>query len=542
MNLKEIIQQNSIFNASTFQILAPDDSNLGASYRWIFDLRSILLDSKICQNIAEKFWTFYANENDLQFATLELAGVPLLAAIMSVGHQQGKYCNGLIVRKSPKKNGLLRAIEGVARANVKTIIIDDIINSGASVEKCLLNLTEIGISCTDCFSIINYGTKSFEKMKLKYKLTANSLFDLKDFNLSRQGSPQSVHNLQGFATQWVADPKLHWNKRLIFCKSTPLFSDGVVYWGTDANIFFATNSVDGSELWRHVGPTKSFLKGVWSSPCADQENVYFGSYDGGLYALNKKSGALVWESMHADFIGSSPALANELKLVFIGQEFASESRKGAIAALHKGTGELVWQYLTNLHVHSSPIYSPKNGSVYCGSNDGDMICLEALSGRPKWRTAINGIIKMAGVLNEDENLVFAGSLDGCLYVFEALTGNVVWKYQTDKGILASPLVTGNRVVVASCDNCLYILDYKEKKLLKKINSSGRFLAQPVRVDDHVIVGNNAGTIYQINLASLEVVRQHQLPDRIPNGISYDPKNKVYHAHTCDDRIFAFTED
>ena len=195
VELKKIIQKNSLFNASTLERLTTEDQNKSDEVKWIFDLRSILLDSKICNSIAEKFWAFHANDFDLQIATMELAGVPLLAAIIAVGHHQGRYCTGLVVRKSPKKNGLFRVIEGTARQNVNTIVVDDIINSGTSVEKCLLNLAEIGVSCTACFSIIDYGTRFFDKIKLKYKLTSNSIFRLDDFKLRMGGSSQTLPDL-----------------------------------------------------------------------------------------------------------------------------------------------------------------------------------------------------------------------------------------------------------------------------------------------------------------------------------------------------------
>ena len=542
MQLKEIIEKNSLFDERTLKILEAPANDNDLRNSWIFDFRSILLDSKYCDMIAEEFWSHYPNDFDLQLATLELAGVPLLSAILSLGHRQGRYCNGLIVRKSPKKNGMMKTIEGSPRQNIKTIIIDDLINSGASVEKCLLNLVEIDISCAECFSILNYQTKFFSKMKLKYKLQSFSLFTLADFNLTQGRNSHSYDQLTSFSTKWVADPKLNWNKKLIFSKSSPLFADGIVYWGTDSNIFFATNSHDGTEVWRFTAPLKSFLKGIWSSPCADDENVYFGSYDGSLYALRKKTGEQVWESSYADFIGSSPTLARDLNLIFVGQEFASESHKGSIAAIDRSSGELAWEKKTNLHVHSSPVYSKKHGLVICGSNDSDLTCLSATSGEMKWRTSTRGIIKMAAVLSDDENLLFGGSLDGNLYVFETLTGNLIWHFSTGKSIIASPLVRGDLVVIGSCDNCVYIINYKERKLLKKINSSGRFLARPVIIDNKLVIGNNAGVIYEIDLTTFKIVGQHQLPDRIPNAISYDPVNKIYHAHTCDDRLFGFVKD
>ncbi len=72
-------------------------------------------------------------------------------------------------------------------------------------------------------------------------------------------------------------------------KSTPVVSEGVVYFGSDDNKFYALNTSTGEELWKFEsgGP-------VTASPVVAGDLVIFGSYDHYLYALDRKTGVERW--------------------------------------------------------------------------------------------------------------------------------------------------------------------------------------------------------------------------------------------------------
>jgi glucose dehydrogenase len=87
-----------------------------------------------------------------------------------------------------------------------------------------------------------------------------------------------------FATKWRADGELAYCEGSVFCSA----SDGRCY---------RIDARTGRKIWEYetpVGPDKKhfFLS---RAPLVDKANVYFGSWDGNLYALDRKDGTLKWK-------------------------------------------------------------------------------------------------------------------------------------------------------------------------------------------------------------------------------------------------------
>lgn len=90
--------------------------------RFLVDLRELLLNPEFLDAVSDQFWSRYQGKACLQVAGLELACVPLITAIVLKGRQNGCRTNGLIVRKSRKKYGLEKTIEGEIRKDIDTVV------------------------------------------------------------------------------------------------------------------------------------------------------------------------------------------------------------------------------------------------------------------------------------------------------------------------------------------------------------------------------------------------------------------------------------
>jgi outer membrane protein assembly factor BamB len=101
---------------------------------------------------------------------------------------------------------------------------------------------------------------------------------------------------------------------------------------------------------------------VASSPAVANGVVYVGSWDGYVYALDVRSGALLWRyTAVGDEVHSSPAVANGVVYV--------ASLDSNVYALNAKTGEKLWSFATACcGVESSPAVA--NGVVYIGSYNG----------------------------------------------------------------------------------------------------------------------------------------------------------------------------
>ena len=72
--------------------------------------------------------------------------------------------------------------------------------------------------------------------------------------------------------------------------SSPVFSDGVIYFGSDDHNVYAVDAATGRQIWK-----VSTLGPVASSPAVAGGIVYFTSYDGRFYAVDAKNGKLKWK-------------------------------------------------------------------------------------------------------------------------------------------------------------------------------------------------------------------------------------------------------
>ena len=97
--------------------------------------------------------------------------------------------------------------------------------------------------------------------------------------------------------------------------SVPLIKDGIVYFGSFDNNFYAIDLKTGKELWRFKTG-----KPIFSSPSVVNDKVLFASYDGYLYNLDKKTGNLIWKSKIShigDFYDYTPFFRDMQNLVSI---------------------------------------------------------------------------------------------------------------------------------------------------------------------------------------------------------------------------------
>jgi outer membrane protein assembly factor BamB len=94
--------------------------------------------------------------------------------------------------------------------------------------------------------------------------------------------------------------------------SSPAILDGSMYVGLE-NALVAFNLSDSKITWR-------FMASDWvlSSPAVTPSTVYFGSYDGHLYAVDRATGARQWDYLTGGIVSSSPAVADGM--VFVGSE------------------------------------------------------------------------------------------------------------------------------------------------------------------------------------------------------------------------------
>ena len=258
------------------------------------------------------------------------------------------------------------------------------------------------------------------------------------------------------------------------------------------------------------------------------------------------TGAEVWRFTGADWVGSSPALAPELGLLFIGLEFAVEGKRGSIAALRLDTGEKVWEHMTKRYTHASPAYWPERQLVACGSNDNEMFLFDAPSGVMRWRFQTRGdggekgSIRHAPAFDTRRGHLVTGCADGWIYIIDVETGKEEWSVKTDNTIYTVPLVVKDKAYIGSTDKYLYVLDLEQRIVKTKIFAASKIFGPPRLLEGRIYFGACNGIVYEIDPVSDEVTGAHQLPDAITNALTYSAETGDFYALTYVNELFAFT--
>lgn len=496
----------------------------GGDDAFLFDFRAILLEARWLNAYAELFWREYERAYPFQVGGLETAGIPLVAAIVMKGVERHTPVNGFYIRKSRKREGLMKYIEGTL-SDEPVILVDDLVNSGQTLAKQLLILEEAGKRVSDIFCILAFRHLGEYQFAAEKEVRIRALFTLEDFDLPLVSSRHEIPKWS-FQELWrfkSAKPAYH----QVVAKSAPVFDGSHVYFGSDEGTFFALNKKDGSIAWEYRTGSHPKGKGVFSSPAVWDNVVYFGAYDGSVYALDTRSGAKRWEFAEADWVGSSPSLAPDLGLLFIGLEFGLFRKRGGIVALSLKSGAQMWGHRMLEFTHSSPLYVKEEGTVVIGGNENTVYCFSAKDGRPLWTFATQGHIKGSFVYRRGDRLIFFCAMDGNIYAIRAADGSLVWRYATDAGCYSTPLIGEDLLYVSSLDKHVYALDCSTGERRWSYATAGRIFANPVLAGGSLWIGSNDGRLYELDPATGRLRSFFQTTERIVNAIAYDEDGTIF---------------
>lgn len=237
--------------------------------------------------------------------------------------------------------------------------------------------------------------------------------------------------------------------------SQPLLADGVLYAGSGEGLH-AVNPATGQRIWH-------FAAGVIrTNPAIDEKHLYVGTLGDFVYAVDRKSGAKVWEKNTYGPLTSSPVL--------IGDKLIIGNRNGLLAALDPATGTVQWRLtFWGSAIESTPTPAG-DGLFYIGSSDLRRVSLiDSKDARVLWRTDVYGWSWPRPAVTSKH--VYAAAMDmipyqmrheGGLTALHRETGKVVWRYTLPpwpgllvNGFGASPVVEGKVLVAGGLDGSLY---------------------------------------------------------------------------------------
>lgn len=280
--------------------------------------------------------------------------------------------------------------------------------------------------------------------------------------------------------------------------SAPVVADGTVYFGSyDGNVY-ALNAADGKEVWR-------FKTGgaVMGRPTVDGQYLYVPSDDGMLYKLARKDASAVWKfdthggavvrgmphefSPEFDIFQSSATVAGGT--VYIG---SADKRLYAVDA---GSGQERWHFDTQGIIRSTPRVA--DGRVFFGSNDNNLYAVDAVKGTLLWKLDAREPLPVEPLVVDGN--VYLGSESSDIFAIDAATGTIKWKkFMWGSYVESSARMRDGVLYIGSSDyQLLFALDPKDGHEIWRFDTGGWAWPTPAVTDQQVFTGASSGMVYPI---------------------------------------------
>ena len=228
----------------------------------------------------------------------------------------------------------------------------------------------------------------------------------------------------------------------------------------------------------------------------------------------EQAGALLRTITVGGRVLSSPAV--------LGGTMYVGSDDGNLYAVDIASQRELWRYRAGARIASTPAVS--KGVVYVGSNDRHLHAIDAASGELRWKYETGAEVFSSPAVSN--GVVYVGSDDNHLYAFDAVSGELRWQYETEDWVSTAPAVGGGAVYARSEDGILHAVNAATGEGLWQQHTTGadRVSASPAFADGVVYAGGN--TLRALDASSGErlwvygVVGQAFYSPVVADGIVY----------------------
>ena len=102
-----------------------------------------------------------------------------------------------------------------------------------------------------------------------------------------------------------------------------------------------------------------------------------------------------------------------------------------------------------------------------GRSAGEVVCHDAATGRPLWSRRLPDNVLAA--IPVQRGLVHVACRNGRYYLLALSDGRLLWEQRCGRALLASPVVSGDRVLVVTSRGTVCCLDFRRKTVLWKLD-------------------------------------------------------------------------
>jgi outer membrane protein assembly factor BamB len=324
-------------------------------------------------------------------------------------------------------------------------------------------------------------------------------------------------------------PEIEWRRSIgsgmgdFYSQTRILLANEHLYSASRSGLVKALNPLTGAEIWRQdlsdqpvfnrfEESDKALLSGGIASGYG---MVFIGSENAVLFALNEKTGEVIWQVETDGEVIASPVVDEGLVVV--------HTASGSLISFEVQSGEQRWIQSAELpsltlRGNNSPITT--NGAAIYGRSDGKLAAVFLANGRliwevdvakPKGANDLDRLVDVNGQAVSRGTDVYTSAYNGELMSIELRSGKVLWKraYASVKDLT----VGGFELFLTDTQGRVHAIDRRNGSTLWSQNSLAlRGVTAPTIVGNYIVVGDKEGYLHWLDRKNGKLVAQQLIDD------------------------------
>lgn len=265
---------------------------------------------------------------------------------------------------------------------------------------------------------------------------------------------------------------------------------------------------------------------------ADKDELFVTNERSELYAFKPSTGKLRWKINTSATVRRKPILYKDALYVI--------SEDDGVDALSRADGSMLWSYHREhsegfLVAGHAGLQLSDDGVLYAAFNDGMVVALDALDGKPKWERDTSQDVPEAEpgrprYVDADATPVrigdhlYAASFGSGLYCLDVHNGSVIWREADWTGITGLAEGLDSSLVVVSADRGVARFEPSTRSAAWIKSLERGSFGTPQVANDLVLIGDSRGSLVALYLETGEEV------GRIDAGHGFVARTAVQHRH------------
>lgn len=327
------------------------------------------------------------------------------------------------------------------------------------------------------------------------------VYENKVITASRYGHAMAYDRTTGrrLWSQPLSDDALLKNKRHARISGGLLAAYGYIYIGSENGILFALDAKTGHIVWQ-----QNTAGEILATPAAEQGKIVVYSSSGSLQAFDAQTGKPLWlvtdEVPPLSLRGSSKPVIDSGAVIYgksdgkIGFVFLENGQRIRDSIVHLPRGVTDLKRISD--VDATPLVY---GDRFFGlSYNGQLVARELVSGNEIWRRSYSGYQDLA--LSGLE--LFLSDANSHVIALDHRNGEEKWvNKQLAYRFITAPAIMGKYIIVADQEGYLFWFDRNNGKLIAKYDLGGRgILHTPIVDEDQLFVQTRAGVLYSLKIS------------------------------------------